>query len=208
MLGRGVTNADGDGHGRPAAAEVGDASAGTAAREAAIVAETHRRPRRRRALTSAAWQEAKALIWARRGRLALGLALMLVNRLSGLVLPATSKYLIDDVIGKGRAELLMPLALAAGAATLVQAVTSFALSQVLGVAAQRAITDMRRRVEAHVARLPDQLLRLDAVRRPDLADHDRRRRHPEPGRHRPRPARPAASSRRVLALGVLFYLNW
>ena len=79
---------------------------------------------------------------------------MLVNRLAGLVLPATSKYLIDDVIGKRRAELLMPLALAAGAATLVQAVTSFALSQVLGVAAQRAITDMRRRVEAHVARLP------------------------------------------------------
>jgi ABC-type multidrug transport system fused ATPase/permease subunit len=105
-------------------------------------------------MTSAAWQEAKTLILARRGRLGLGLALMLVNRVSGLVLPATSKYLIDDVINKGRADLLMPLALAAGAATLVQAVSSFALSQVLGVAAQRAITEMRRRVEAHVARLP------------------------------------------------------
>jgi subfamily B ATP-binding cassette protein MsbA len=105
-------------------------------------------------MTSAAWQEAKALIWARRGRLGLGIALMLVNRVSGLVLPATSKYLIDDVVGKGRADLLMPLALAAGAATIIQAVTSFALSQVLGVAAQRAITEMRRRVEAHVARLP------------------------------------------------------
>jgi subfamily B ATP-binding cassette protein MsbA len=104
--------------------------------------------------TSAAWQEARALIWARRGRLTLGLLLMLVNRLSGFVLPATSKYLVDDVIGKGRADLLAPLALAAGAATVVQAVTSFGLSQVLGVAAQRAITDMRRRVEAHVARLP------------------------------------------------------
>ena len=79
---------------------------------------------------------------------------MLVNRLAGLVLPATSKYLIDDVIGKQRADLLVPLALLAGGATLVQAVTSFALSQILGVAAQRAITDMRRRVEAHVARLP------------------------------------------------------
>src|SRR6476659_1911102 len=111
-------------------------------------------PKNKKKLTSAAWKEAKALIWARRGRLALGLALMLVNRLSGLVLPATSKFLIDDVIGRQRAELLMPLALAAGAATVVQAVTSFALSQVLGVAAQRAITDMRRRVEAHVARLP------------------------------------------------------
>ena len=102
----------------------------------------------------AAWREARSLILARKGRLALGLSLMLVNRLVGLVLPATSKFLIDDVIGKGQADLLMPLAIAAGAATIVQAVTSFALSQVLGVAAQRAITDMRRRIEAHVARLP------------------------------------------------------
>src|SRR4051794_40704693 len=103
---------------------------------------------------SNAWQEARTLILARRGRLALGLALMMVNRVAGLILPATSKYLIDDVIGKRGADLLVPLALAAGAATMVQAVSSFALSQVLGVAAQRAITDMRRRVEAHVARLP------------------------------------------------------
>ncbi len=109
---------------------------------------------KKKKLTSAAWKEARALIWARRGRLGIGLALMLVNRLSGLVLPATSKFLIDDVINKGRADLLTPLALAAGAATLVQAISSFALSQVLGVAAQRAITEMRRRVEAHVARLP------------------------------------------------------
>jgi len=101
-----------------------------------------------------AWQEARALIIARSGRLTLGLVLMLINRVAGLVLPATSKYLIDDVIGKRRAELLVPLALVAGAATVVQAITSFLLSQVLGVAAQRAITDMRRRVEAHVARLP------------------------------------------------------
>ena len=84
----------------------------------------------------------------------MGLAVMLVNRFSGLVLPATSKYLIDDVIGRQRVDLLWPLALAGAAATVVQAVTSFALSQILGVAAQRAITDMRRRVEAHIARLP------------------------------------------------------
>ena len=109
---------------------------------------------KKKKLTAAAWKETRALIAARRGRLSLGLALMLVNRASGLVLPATSKYLIDDVIGKGRVEWLVPLALAAGGATLIQAITSFSLSQVLGVAAQRAITDMRRRVEAHVARLP------------------------------------------------------
>jgi subfamily B ATP-binding cassette protein MsbA len=109
---------------------------------------------KRKKLTEAAWKETKALLAARRGRLTVGMALMLVSRASGLVLPATSKYLIDDVIGQGRAELLQPLALVAGVATLVQAISSFALSQVLGVAAQRAITDMRRRVEEHVARLP------------------------------------------------------
>jgi subfamily B ATP-binding cassette protein MsbA len=118
------------------------------------VATADERKKNKKALTSAAWTEAKALVWARRGRLALGLGLMLVNRLAGLVLPASSKYLVDDVIGQGRADLLAPLAYAVGGATLVQAITSFSLSQVLGVAAQRAITDMRRRVEAHVARLP------------------------------------------------------
>ena len=100
------------------------------------------------------WREARDLVWAHRSRLAAGLGLMLINRLAGVVLPGTSKFLIDDVIGRQRADLLWPLALAAGAATLVQAVTSFALSQVLGVAAQRAITNMRRTVQAHVLRLP------------------------------------------------------
>jgi subfamily B ATP-binding cassette protein MsbA len=79
---------------------------------------------------------------------------MLVNRLAGLVLPATSKFLIDDVIGQGRADLLVPLALAAAAATLVDAATAFALSQVLGVAAQRAIANMRMSMQRHITRLP------------------------------------------------------
>ena len=103
---------------------------------------------------SSAWQEARSLIWARRGRLALGLLLMLISRLAGLVLPGLSKYFVDDVLTGGRTELLPTLALIAGAATVVQALTSFGLSQVLGVAAQRAITDMRRRVQEHVLRLP------------------------------------------------------
>jgi subfamily B ATP-binding cassette protein MsbA len=101
-----------------------------------------------------AWAEARELVWAHRGRLALGLGLMLVNRLAGLVLPASSKFLVDDVIGRGRAELLVPLALAAGAATIVDAATAFALSQVLGVAAQRAIANMRMSMQRHITRLP------------------------------------------------------
>ena len=103
---------------------------------------------------SAAWREARELVWAHRRRLGIGLGLMIVSRLAGLVLPASSKWLIDEVLGNNRTELLLPIALVAGAATLVQAVTSFGLSQILGVAAQRAITDMRKRVQAHVMRLP------------------------------------------------------
>ena len=98
--------------------------------------------------------DALELVQARKGRLALGLGLMAINRLCGLVLPGTTKYLLDDVIGKGNRELLMQLVLVAGAATLIQAVTSFALSQVLGKAAQRSITEMRRQVQRHVGRLP------------------------------------------------------
>lgn len=100
------------------------------------------------------WREARELIWSHRARLAVGFGLMFFNRMLGLVLPASSKILIDDVIGKHRADLLVTLALAAGAATVLQAVTSFALSQVLGVAAQRVITEMRKSLQAHVARLP------------------------------------------------------
>ena len=101
-----------------------------------------------------AWAEARELVAEHRGSLAVGMALMVVNRLAGFVLPWTSKYLIDDVIGKHEAGLLLPLAAVAALATLVQAGTSFALSQVVSIAAQRAITDMRKRVQAHVLRLP------------------------------------------------------
>src|SRR3989441_4424812 len=118
------------------------------------MADPTKRPEKKRAFSPGAWQEARALVYAHRGRLAVGLGLMLVNRLAGLVLPSSSKWVIDRVINQHHAELLLPLAIAAGAATLVQAVTGFGLSQVLGVAAQRAITDMRRTVQAFVLRLP------------------------------------------------------
>ncbi len=112
------------------------------------------RPPKKPLAWPAVWRETRALMWQYRGTLAVGLTLTLVNRLAGFVLPATSKFLIDDVIGAGRADLLVPLAVAAGVATLVQASTSFAISQVVSLAGQRAITVMRRRVQAKVLRLP------------------------------------------------------
>jgi ABC-type multidrug transport system fused ATPase/permease subunit len=101
-----------------------------------------------------AWAEAKVLMYRHRGSLAVGFVLMLISRLAGLVLPTSTKFLVDTVIGKHRTDLLVPFALAIGGATLVQAITSFANSQVISVAGQRAITELRRRVEEHVMRLP------------------------------------------------------
>ncbi len=86
--------------------------------------------------------------------MALGLVLLVVSRLSGFVLPGSSKWLIDEVVGNDRFDLVLPIALAVGAATLIQAATSYALSQVVGIAAQRAIMDMRKAVHYHVLHLP------------------------------------------------------
>ncbi|CAN5794621.1 ABC transporter ATP-binding protein [soil metagenome] len=105
-------------------------------------------------LSSEVWAEARALIWAHRRHLAIGFALMIISRVAGLVLPASTKFVVDDVLAGGRADLLVPIAAAVAIATLIQAVTAFSLSQVISVTAQRAITEMRRRVQAQVVRLP------------------------------------------------------
>ncbi len=103
---------------------------------------------------SAAWKEARVIVWDHRWKLFLGLSLTLVSRLSGLVLPGISKFLIDDVLVQKRINLLPWLAGAAFAATLIQAVTSFLLARLLGIAAWRTITDLRIRVQQHIVRLP------------------------------------------------------
>jgi ATP-binding cassette, subfamily B, putative efflux pump len=164
-------------------------------------------PKKRKTNVANAWAEARELVWAHRGRLALGLVLMLINRLAGLVLPASSKFLIDDVIGRGRAELLVPLALAAGAATLVDAVTAFTLSQVLGVAAQRAIANMRMSLQRHITRLPTSY--FDSTQTGVLIsrvmnDADGIRNLVGSGLVQMVGGLVTA----VIALGVLFYLNW
>ena len=96
----------------------------------------------------------KELVRPRRGLLAVGFALMLVNRLCSLVLPGSTKFLVDNVIGKHEAWMLKPLVLAVLAATLIQGITSFALTQLLSKGAQRLIADLRRKVQEHVGRLP------------------------------------------------------
>ena len=99
------------------------------------------------------WPEVWALVKPRRGLLAAGFALMVVNRVSGLVLPYSMKHLFDDILGKHHNELLLPLVLTILAATAVQGVSSFALTQLLSKAGQRLIAELRRKVQEHIGRL-------------------------------------------------------
>ncbi len=100
------------------------------------------------------WPDIREMIRPRRKLLAIGFVLMVINRLSGLVLPYSTRYLIDDIIGKGRKDLLTPLVLAVLGATLIQGATSFTLTQLLSKAAQKLIAELRRKVQAHVGLLP------------------------------------------------------
>jgi len=102
----------------------------------------------------AVWPEVWKLMRPRRGLLALGFVLMVINKIAGFVLPYSSKFLIDNVVGKHQAGLLRPLVFAVLLATLIQGVTSFSLTQLLSKAAQRLIADLRQQVQVHISRLP------------------------------------------------------
>src|SRR5450432_4811237 len=105
---------------------------------------------RLRTVLPAVWD----LMRPRRGLLALGFLLMVINRVSGLVLPYSTKFLIDTVIAKHHVELLRRLVLVVLSATIIQGITSFALTQLLSKAAQRLITELRRKVQVHISHLP------------------------------------------------------
>jgi len=162
---------------------------------------------KRKVTIQSAWRDSRDLLYRHRRRLALGLVLMIISRLAGLVLPASSKYLIDHVIVAKQYQMLLPLAGAVFLATLIQASTGFALSQILGVAAQRAVTDMRRQVEAHVLRLP--ISQFDATQTGILisrimSDAEGIRNLVGTGLVQLSGGLVTAS----IALGVLFWLNW
>ena len=165
--------------------------------------DTKKKPR----ITKSAWQDARVIMWKHRRRLGLGLAVMIVNRMTALVMPGSSKFLIDNVVGQGQAELLVPLAMAVGAATLIQAGSSFALSQILGVAAQGAITDMRKAVQAHVTKLPTSYFdntKSGVLISRIMSDADGIRNLVGTGLVRMVGGLVTA----VVGLAVLFYLNW
>ncbi len=96
----------------------------------------------------------KELVHPRRGKIAIGFLLMVINRVSGMVLPISTKFLVDNVLTPRHDELLTPLVLGVLAATVLQGITSFTLTQLLSKEAQRLIAELRRKVQEHVGRLP------------------------------------------------------
>src|SRR5947208_15764321 len=110
------------------------------------------RPPKKKLRASHVYRDLQDLIWPRRKLFLLGLLLVFINRAAGLVLPGSTKYLIDDVVTKKQVELLFPLAAAVGVAVVIQAITSYALVQLLSISAQRLIADMRIRVQEHIGR--------------------------------------------------------
>jgi ABC-type multidrug transport system fused ATPase/permease subunit len=100
------------------------------------------------------WPDIREMMRPRRKILAIGFVLMVISRVCGLVLPASTKYLIDNVINKRQLQLLAPLVLAVLAATIIQGATGFAITQLVSKAGQRLIAELRSKVQAHIGRLP------------------------------------------------------
>jgi len=112
-------------------------------------------------LRSPAWKEAAALLRRHRGSLVLALLLVLINRVAALALPFASKYVVDEVVTRQRADLLVPIALLACAAVVLEAATAFGSTRVGGIVGQRAVADLRRELQQRMLGLP--LSRIDAA---------------------------------------------
>ncbi|HLX45324.1 MAG TPA: ABC transporter ATP-binding protein [Bryobacteraceae bacterium] len=119
------------------------------------MAETSSKPKKKQSETlRAIWPDLREMILPRRGLLAFSFLLMVINRLSGLVLPISTRFMIDNVITQKQINLLMPMVLGIVLATIVQGVTSFSLTQLLSKTGQRLIAELRRKVQRHVGLLP------------------------------------------------------
>jgi subfamily B ATP-binding cassette protein MsbA len=101
------------------------------------------------------WPQIRALIAPRKGLLVAGFLLMAVNRVAGLVLPYESKALIDKVFNlvHPQPKFLPQIIAFVFSAMVIQAITSFSLTQLLSKAGQRLIAEMRRQVQRHVGLL-------------------------------------------------------
>jgi len=94
------------------------------------------------------------LVRPRMGKLGVGFLLMLINIGMAMILPYAPKIVLDNIIGRKQYQLLTPLVIVVFSATVIQAITSFSLTQLLSKEGQRLIAQLRRQVQEHVGRLP------------------------------------------------------
>ena len=109
----------------------------------------------------AAWREARRLLRRHRGPLIGALSLVAINRLAALALPTASRYVVDEVIGRQRSDLVWPVALLVCPAVAIEVAAGFGASQVAGVSGLRAIAALRQELQAHVAASPLPVLETD-----------------------------------------------
>ncbi|MBL7953575.1 MAG: ABC transporter ATP-binding protein [Flavobacteriales bacterium] len=101
------------------------------------------------------WRSAfRQFIWPRRKNVLIGLALIVISRLAGMVLPGSTKYLLDDVVAKNDLDMLWILLAAVVGALIIQSVTSYVLTQLLSVEAQLLISQLRTQVQRKILSLP------------------------------------------------------
>src|SRR5579863_7320367 len=100
------------------------------------------------------WRNLYEILRPRRRVLAFGLVVMIVNRVAGLVLPGSTKYLLDNVIASRRYELIGRVIGVVLSATAVQGISSFLLTRLVSRTSQELIASLRQRVQRHISRLP------------------------------------------------------
>ena len=164
------------------------------------------------------WPDIREMMHPRQRILAIGFGLMIISRICGLVLPVSTKFLIDNVIGKKQMQSAAPLVLAVVAATIIQGITSFA-NHSTGFQS-RATIDRRNAPQGPGAHRTASglVLRRQQVRNAGVAHHDRRGRHPQLARHRadrifgrpadrrPRPWLPAPYQRLLTGIALVIIL--
>ncbi len=96
----------------------------------------------------------KKYIWPRKKIIFTGIILIIFRSLAGMVLPYSSKTLIDDIVPSKDLHSLYWLLGAVCFAILVQALTSFSLTRVLSVEAQHLISVLRSEVQKKLLKLP------------------------------------------------------
>lgn len=99
----------------------------------------------------------REIIWPRRKLIGIGLILIVLNRLAGLVLPWSAKYLVDTVIAQGDMDLMAKFLGALAIVISIQAAASYSLTMLLSVEAQHLIAQLRAQVQRHVLELPIKL---------------------------------------------------